>query len=108
MASRVWEVLLKTSAPSGSSEPTSSRAPLPESDTKAVTPLFSRAWATDSMSSSEASSENSADASSVTWTTAGGSVTVDLSQSAVHQGHCHRTLTDGRGAALDRSLAHVT
>src|SRR6266487_6639563 len=107
MASRVCEVLLYTSAPSTSREPTKPLASAPVAASSDRMPLRSSAAAAVAICSSEASSANSRDTAASGLATAGGSVTAHLRQPPVDERHGHRSLADGRCAAFDRPAAHV-
>src|SRR5258708_30715629 len=108
VASRVWEVLLYTSASSTRRESTRPLASAPVAASSDRTPLRSSAAAALAICSSEASSANSEDIAASGLATAGGSVTAHLRQPAVDERHGHRSLADGRRAAFDRPAAHVT
>src|SRR5438094_9182131 len=109
MDSKVLEVLLKTSALSGSSSCTRSLASSPVSTTRALKPLRPSASAAAAMRSSEAGTPNSGlgigGAPGASAST--GSATPNLRQAAVYQRHGHGTLADGRRAPLDRSMPYV-
>src|SRR6266545_5526715 len=107
MASRVWEVLLYTSAPSTSREPTRPLASAPVAARSGRMPLRSSAAAAVAIRSSEASSANSADTAVSGCATTCWSVTAYLRQPAVDERHGHRSLADGGCAAFDRPAAHV-
>src|SRR5579862_9219725 len=118
MTSRVWEVLLYTSAPTGRSERTASLARSPVSTTLVVIPLRSRASATASISCSEARGENSAMAPSLgpvrAWSpdisVADGvpmSLTTDLGETLVDQRYGHRPFANGGCAPFDRPASDV-
>src|SRR5438132_1293040 len=106
MASNVRDVLLKTSAPSASSERTRLLASAPDSTTNVPTPFASSAATAEEMRSSEATLENSVGSRSNRLAIAS-SLTCDLRETAVHQRHRHRTLADRRRAALDRAAPDV-
>src|SRR4249920_881577 len=108
MVSRVWEVLLYTSAPSTSREPTRRLASAPVAARSDRMPLRSSAAAALAIRSSEASSANSADTAACGCATTCWSVTAYLRQPAVDERHGHRSLADGGCAAFDRPAAHVT
>src|ERR1700736_900240 len=108
IASSVWEVLLYTSAPSTSREPTSPLASAPVAARSGRMPLRSSAAAAVAIRSSEASSVNSADTAASGFATTCCSVTAYLRQPPVDERHGHRSLADGRCAAFDRPAAHVT
>src|SRR6266542_153743 len=107
MASSVWEVLLYTSAPSTSREPTRPLASAPVAARSGRMPLRSSAAAALAIRSWEASSVNSADTAVSGCTTTCWSVTAYLREPAVDERHGHRSLADGRCAAFDRPAAHV-
>src|SRR4029077_11975837 len=107
---RVSEVLLNTSAPTGNIDRTARLACSPESSTRVVTPLRSSAAAAVRIWWSEANPANSDTAASLGAAIAGGvfmSLTTEFGEALMHQRHRHRSLTDGRRAALDRAAAHV-
>src|SRR5437588_10479080 len=105
MASSVWEVLLYTSAPSARRERTKPRASAPVAASSGRMPLRSSAAAAVAICSPEASSANSKDSAAPGLATAGGSVTAQLRQPPVDERHGHRSLPDGRRAAVDRPAA---
>src|ERR1039457_6188009 len=107
MASRVWEVLLYTSAPSARREPTRPLASAPVAASSDRTPLRSSAAAAVAIRSSEASSANSEDTAVSGLATAGGSVIACLRQPPVDERHRHGSLAYGRCAAFDRPAAHI-
>src|ERR1700688_1738299 len=107
VASRVWEVLLYTSAPPVRREPTRSLASAPVAASSGRMPLRSSAAAAVAICSPEASSANSEDTAASGFATGGGSVTAHLRQPPVDERHGHRSLADGRRAAFDRPAAHV-
>src|SRR5262249_54823304 len=108
MAWSVWEVLLYTSAPSGSSEPTRLLASVPVAASSGRMPLRSSAAVALAIRSSEASSGNSAGNAASRCATPCWSVTAYLRQPPVNERHGHGSLADGRRAAFDRPAAHVT
>src|SRR5215207_8235249 len=108
MAWSVWDVLLYTSAPSTSREPTRPLASAPVAAMSDRMPLRSSAAAALAIRSSEASSVNSADTAASGCATTCWSVTAYLRQPAVDERHSHRSLADGRCAAFDRPQAHIT
>src|SRR5712692_7974419 len=108
MASSVWEVLLYTSAPPVRREPTRPLASAPVAARSGRTPLRSSAAAAVAIRSSEASSVNSADTAASGNATTFWSLTAYLRQPPMDERHGHRSLADGRCAALDRPVAHVT
>src|SRR5216683_3507233 len=108
IASSVWEVLLYTSAPSTSREPTKPLASAPVAASSGRMPLRSSAAAAVAIRSSEAGSLNSAATAASGCATTCWSVTAYLRQPPVDERHGHRSLSDGRCAALDRPAAHVT
>src|SRR5216683_5948521 len=107
IASSVWEVLLYTSAPSTSREPTKPLASVPVAASSGRMPLRSSAAAAVAICSSEASSANSGDTPASGLATADGSVTAHLRQPNVDERYGHRSLADGRSAAFDRPAAHI-
>src|SRR5258708_11553808 len=107
LASRVWEVLLYTSAPSVRREPTKPLASAPVAARSGRMPLRSSAVAAVAIRSPEASSANSEDTPASGLAAAGGSGTAHLRQPPVDERHGHRSLADGRCAAFDRPAAHV-
>src|ERR1017187_8642689 len=107
VASRVWEVLLYTSAASTRREPTKPLAPAPVAASSDRMPLRSSAAAALAICSSEASSVNSEDTAAPGLATTGSLVTAQLRQPPVDERHGHRSLADGRRAAFDRPAAHV-
>src|SRR4030081_3364285 len=109
MASSVWDVLLYTSAPSVSREPTRPLASAPVGGRGRARPPFrSSPAAALAIRSSEASSVNSANTAASGCATTCWSVTAYLRQPPVDERHRHRSLADGRCAALDGPAAHVT
>src|SRR5258705_6467383 len=108
MASSVWEVLLYTSAPSTSREPTRPLASAPVAASSGRMLLRSSAAVALAIRSSEASSVNSADTAAFGCATACWSVTAYLRQPPVDERHGHGSLADGRCAAFDRPEAYVT
>src|SRR5437773_11484566 len=108
MAASVWDVLLYTSAPSTSREPTRPLASAPVAARSGRTPLRSSAAAALAIRSSEASSVNSADTAASGCATTCWLVTAYLRQPAVDERHGHRPFADCRCAAFDRPAAHVT
>src|SRR5260370_23616260 len=107
MASRVWEVLLYTSAPPVRREPTRPLASAPVAASSGRMPLRSSAAAALAIRWSEASSVNSEDTAASGFATTCWSVTACLRQPPVYERHGHRSLADGRGAAFDPPAAHV-
>src|SRR5215203_2556529 len=107
MAWSVRDVLLYTSAPPVSREPTRPLASAPVAARSDRMPLRSSAAAALAIRSSEASSVNSAGTAASGWATTCWSVTAYLRQPAVDERHGHRSLADGRCAAFDRPAAHV-
>src|SRR5258708_40360495 len=107
IASSVWEVLLYTSAPSASREPTRPLASAPVAARSDRMPLRSSAAAAEAIRSSEASSVNSANTAASGCATTWWSVTAYLRQPPMDERHGHRSLADGRCAAFDRPAAHV-
>src|SRR5260370_39817585 len=107
IASSVWEVLLYTSAPSASREPTRALASAPVAASSGRMPLRSSAAAAVAIRSSEASSVNSANTAASGCATTWWSVTAYLRQPPMDQRHGHRSLADGGCAAFDRPAAHV-
>src|SRR5260370_9466108 len=107
IASRVWEVLLYTSAPPVRREPTRPLASAPVAARSGRTPLRSSAAAALAIRSPEASSVNSADTAAAGFVATCWSVTAHLRQPAVDERHGHRSLADARSAAFDRPPAHV-
>src|SRR5260370_9475830 len=107
IASSVWEVLLYTSAPPASREPTRALASAPVAAMSGRMPLRSSAAAAVAIRSSEASSVNSADTAASGCATACWSVTANLRQPSVDERHGHRSLADGRCAAFHRPAAHA-
>src|SRR5438128_1613135 len=101
IASRVWEVLLYTSAPSTRRERTRPLASVPVAASSGRMPLRSSAAAALAICSSEASSVNSGDTAASGFATTCGSVTAHLRQPPVDERYGHRSLADGRGAAFD-------
>src|SRR6202165_2468037 len=108
IASSVWEVLLYTSEPSASREPTSPLASAAVAARSGRMPLRSSAAAALAIRSSEASSANSADTAASGRATTFGAVTAYLPPPPVAERHSHRSLADRRCAAFDRPAAHVT
>src|SRR6266581_2623295 len=107
IASRVWEVLLYTSAPSTRRERTRPLASAPVAASSGRMPLRSSAAAALAIRWSEASSVNSEDTAASGCATTCWSVTAYLRQPAVDERHGHRSLADGGCAAFDRPAAHV-
>src|SRR4030081_2351856 len=108
MASSVWDVLLYTSAPSVSREPTRPLASAPVGGRGRARPPFrSSPAAAVAIRSSEASSVNSADTAASGCATTCRSVTAYLGQPPMDERNGHRSLADGRCAAFDRPAAHV-
>src|SRR2546423_1444437 len=110
MDSKVLEVLLNTSAPSGSNSRTRSLASSPVSTTRARKPLRPSASAAAAIRSSEASRPNSGlrIGSAPRPSASTGLATPELRPAAVDERHGHGSLADGRRAPLDRSMPHVT
>src|SRR6202030_584657 len=118
MTSRVTEVLLYTSAPTGSRDRTACLASSPESTTRAAIPLRSSTVATARIDCVVASRENSACASSLgpsrdrarRRSVADGvsmSLAAGFGEALVDQGHGHGPLTDRGCASLDRCAPDV-
>src|ERR1700722_6582766 len=117
MTSRVRDVLLYTSAPTGRMDRTVFLASSPDSTTVQLMPLPSRAPATAWISSRGAGRENSASASRLGPSTDGfpdplvheeaTSLTAYFGQPLVHQGNHHRSLPYCGRATLDRFAANV-